>query len=68
MQVNIGGGGSANDLALSLEYEYDIDIITIQEPWISRKLDRKMCKKYKEYQAYVSKDEWEERLRVIIYI
>lgn len=57
MKVNIRRGGSANDLALALEYERDIDVIMIQEPWISHELDRKICKKYKEYQAYAPKNE-----------
>lgn len=32
MQVNIGKGGLANDLALALASEEDIDILLIQEP------------------------------------
>lgn len=45
MQVNVGRGGSANNLALALGYERDTDVIMIQKLWIGRKLDREMCKK-----------------------
>ena len=68
MQVNIRRGSSANNLALTLEYERDIDVIMIQEPWIGRELDKKICKKHKEYQAYAPKDKWEKRSRVITYV
>lgn len=68
MQVNVGRGGPASNLALALGHERGIDIIMIQEPWIGQDLDRKMCKKHKGYQAYVPEDEWEERPRVITYI
>lgn len=68
MQVNVGIGGPANDLALALGYERGMDVIMIQEPWIGRELDRKMCKKHREYQAYAPEDEWEERPRVVTYV
>ena len=68
MQVNVGRGGPANDLALALGYERDMDVIMIQEPWIGCELDRKMCKKHREYQAYAPEDEWEERPRVVTYV
>lgn len=67
-QVNVGRGGAANDLALSLGYKHDMDIIMIKEPWISRELDRKICKKHKKYQAYAPKDKWDERPRVVTYV
>ena len=68
IQVNVRRGGPANDLALALGYKRDMNVIMIQEPWIGRELDRRMCKKHREYQAYASEDEWEERPRVIIYV
>ena len=68
MQVNVGRGGPANNLALVLGYKRNMDVIMIQEPWIGRELDRKMCKKHREYQAYAPKNEWKERPRVVTYI
>lgn len=68
MRVNVGRGDSANDLALALGHEQGMDIIMIQEPWIGRELDRKMCKKHREYEAYVPEDEWEEKPRVVTYV
>lgn len=32
MQVNVGRGGPANNLALALAFEEKIDILLIQEP------------------------------------
>lgn len=32
MQVNVGRGGAANDLALQHGYQNDFDIVLIQEP------------------------------------
>lgn len=32
MQVNVGEGGSANNLAFALEYKQRINIIIIQKP------------------------------------
>lgn len=34
MQMNVGRGEPANDLALALAYEKEVDILLIQEPWL----------------------------------
>lgn len=68
MQVNVGRGGPANDLALALAYEEEVDILLIQEPWIGADLERKLSKRRKSYQAYAPGEEWKERPRVITYV
>ena len=68
MQVNVGRGGPANDLALALAFEEKIDILLIQEPWIGADLDRRLSKKHGSYQAYAPEDEWKERPRVVTYV
>ena len=68
MQVNVGRGGPANDLALALAYEKDDDILRIQEPWIGPDLERRLSKRHRSYQAYASGEEWKERPRVITYV
>ena len=65
MQVNVGKGGPANDLALALACEEEIDILLIQEQWIGVDLERRLCKKHRSYQAYAPGEEWKERPRVI---
>ena len=68
MQVNVGRGGVANDLALQYAFQDQCDILLIQEPWIGADLDRKMTKKHVKYQAYAPQEIWTERPRVISYI
>lgn len=52
MQVNVGRGEAANDLALQLAYQNNFDIVLIQEPWIGSNLDQQMSKRHNAYQAY----------------
>lgn len=68
MQMNVGRGGPANDLALALAYEKEVDILLIQEPWIRADLERKLSKRHKSYQDYAPGEEWKERPRVITYV
>ena len=68
MQVNVGRGGAANDLALAIAFEEDIDILLIQEPWIGADLERKLAKRHKSYEAYAPGEAWKERPRVITYV
>lgn len=56
MKANVKRGSLTNNFALALKYGRDIDIIMIQELQISHELDKKLCKKYREYQAYAPKD------------
>lgn len=46
MQVNVGRGGAANDLALTHAFENQYDILLVQEPWIGANLDRQLSKKH----------------------
>lgn len=68
MQVNVGRGGPANDLALALAFQEKIDMLLIQEPWIGTDLERRLSKKHNSYQAYAPEEEWKERPRVITYV
>lgn len=68
MQVNVRKVGQTNNHALLFGYKRDIDIIVVEKPWIECKLNKKMCKKHKEYQVFASEDKWEKKPRVITYV
>lgn len=56
LQVDVGRGGAANDLALQYAFEKKCDLVLIQEPWIGKDLDRQISKKHVGFQAYVPED------------
>ena len=56
LQVNVGRGGTAHDLALQYAFEKECDLVLIQEPWIEKDLDRRISKKHTGFQAYASED------------
>lgn len=68
LEVNVGRGGPANDLALVLACEEEVDILLIQEPWIGADLERKLSKRHRSHQAYAPGEEWKERPKVITYV
>ena len=68
MQVNVGRGGAANDLALTHAFENQYDILLVQEPWIGANLDRQLSKKHNGFQAYAPEDVWTDRPRAMTYV
>ncbi len=68
MQVNVGRGGAATDLALLHAFENHSDLLMVQEPWIDADLDRRLSKKHNEYQAYRLEEVLTDRPGVITYI
>ncbi len=67
MQVNVGRGGAATDLALLHAFETHCDLLMVQEPWINADLDRWLSKKHNVYQVYGPEEVWTDRPRVITY-
>lgn len=61
LQVNVGRGGVANDLALQYVFEKECDLVLIQEPWIGKDLDRQISKKHIRFQVYPPKNQWSDR-------
>ena len=57
MQVHVGKGGLANNLALVLAFWKKIDILLIQKSWIRTELEWKLSKKHNRYQAYTPEEE-----------
>lgn len=68
LQVNVGRGGAANDLALLYAFEKECDLVLIQEPWIRKDLDRRISKKYIGFEAYAPEDQWSDRPQVLTYV
>ena len=68
LQVNVGRGGVANDLALQYAFVKECDLVLIQEPWIGKDLDRRISKKHIGFQAYAPEDQWSDRPRVLTYV
>ena len=68
MQVNVGRGGPANNLALVLACKEEVDVLLIQEPWIGANLEKRLSKRHRSYQAYAPGEEWKERPKVITYV
>lgn len=67
MQVNVGRGGAANNLALQQAFENQCDFLLVQEPWIGTNPDRQLSKRHNAYQAYAPEKAWTDRPRVITY-
>lgn len=67
MQVNVGRGDVANDLALQHAFGNQCNFLLVQEPWIGTNLDRQLSKRHNAYQAYAPKEVLTDRPRVIIY-
>ncbi len=67
IQVNVGRGGAATDLALLHAFENHCDLLMVQEPWIDADLDRRLLKKHNAYQAYGLEEVWTDRPGVITY-
>jgi hypothetical protein len=70
LQINVGRGASAHEIALFQAYFNDINIILIQEPYIFKNLARKITKKHPSYECFSPTDSWETsgRPRVLTYI
>lgn len=68
LQVNVGRGGAANDLALQYAFEKEYDLVLIREPWIRKDLDKQISKKNIGFQAYAPEDQWDSGPRVLIYV
>lgn len=64
MQVIVGRGGAANNLALTHEFENQYDILSVQKPWIGANLDRQLSKKHNGFQAYAQEEVWTDQPRV----
>jgi endonuclease/exonuclease/phosphatase family metal-dependent hydrolase len=70
LQINVGRGVSAHEIALFQAYSNNIDIILIQEPYIFENLARKITKKHPSYECFSPTDSWvtSGRPRVLTYI
>lgn len=67
LQINVGRGATAHEIALALGNESLIDIILIQEPYIFIERTRKITKFHPMYEAFSPSDDWETRPRVMSY-
>jgi hypothetical protein len=70
LQINVGRGASAHEIALFQAYSNNINIILIQEPYIFENLARKITKKHPSYECFSPTDSWvtSGRPRVLTYI
>jgi ribonuclease HI len=70
LQLNVGRGPAAHEIALSLAYSSDIDIILIQEPYIYTDLSRQITKRHPSYECFSPTDSWvtSGRPRVLTYV
>ena len=68
LQVNVGRGGAAHEIALALGHERKIVVILIQEPYIFRERQRRITKRHPAYECFTSVDDWSIRPRVLTYL
>ena len=68
IQINVGRGGGAHELALALAHEERIDIVLIQEPYIYHERERRITKRHPSYECFTPLDDWYTRPRVLTYI
>ncbi|CAD6501267.1 BgTH12-01519 [Blumeria graminis f. sp. triticale] len=68
MQVNVGRGAYAHNMALQLAHENNIEALLIQEPWILKDLTAKRSISHPKFALFSPLDEWHTRPRVLTYI
>ena len=70
LQLNVGRGSAAHEIALSQAYLSDVDIILIQEPYIFSDFTRKITKRHPSYECFSPTDSWvlSGRPRVLTYV
>lgn len=70
LQLNVGRGAPAHEIALSLASEQTIDILLIQEPYIFSDYSRRITKRHPSYECFTPTDNWADhgRPRVLTYI
>lgn len=68
LQINVGRGTIAHEIALALANDSLIDVILVQEPYIFKDLVRKITKSHPMYEAFTPIDNWNIRPRVITYV
>lgn len=63
--VNVGSCSSAHQIALQNAFTNQIDILLIQEPYISRNIDRRITFKHSAFECFTPVDDWSIRPRVL---
>src|ERR1700761_7894152 len=70
LQLNTGTGGPSHEIALVTAFLENIDIVLIQEPYISKDLNRRLTKRHPAYICFTPVDNWVEhgQPRVMSYV
>ena len=67
LSINVGRSSSAHQIALQVAFTSHIDILLIQEPYISRDIQRKITCKHPSFECFTPADDWTIRPRVLTY-
>lgn len=68
LQVNVGRGGAANDLALQYAFEKECDLVFNPRALDKERFRQTNFKKNIGFQAYAPEDQWDSGPRVLIYV
>src|ERR1700761_417679 len=60
LQLNTGTGGASHEIALATAFLENIDILLIQEPYISKDLNRRLTRRHPAYNCFAPIDNWVE--------
>jgi hypothetical protein len=69
LQINVGRGASAHEIALEQAFTEKIDVLLVQEPYVFTDLSRRITKRHPSYECFTPIDSWTPRRpRVLTYV
>jgi Reverse transcriptase (RNA-dependent DNA polymerase)/Endonuclease-reverse transcriptase len=69
LQVNVGKGPEAHEIALTHAFTEGVDVLLVQEPYVYRDLSRRITKRHPIYECFTPTDDWTSgRPRVLTYV
>lgn len=68
LQINVGRGAQAQELALVSALEEKIDVLLIQEPYIFHDTSRQIPRRHTAYDCYIPTDDWAFKPRVLTFV
>jgi len=68
LQLNTRKGRVVHEITLTIAFEDRADIVLIQEPYISRSIERRITVHHPAYECFTPIDDWESPPRVLTYV